>query len=95
MQVIALVKDILSQQKDNLALIQRVIDREDTLYDMHDSLQDVEEFFKTRVTLFDSAVKYERDLRVDLDYLAKDEKADQALKQIVHTQRIYHRDLPR
>ena len=81
-QAITLVKDILSQQKDNLALIQRVIDREDALYDMHDALQDVEEFFKTRVALFDSAVKYERDLRVDLDYLSKDENADRALKQI-------------
>ena len=80
-QAITLVKDILSQQKDNLALIQRVIDREDALYDMHDALQDVEEFFKTRVALFDAAVKYERDLRVDLDYLSKDENADKALKQ--------------
>ena len=81
-QAITLVKDILSQQKDNLALIQRVIDREDALYDMHDALQDVEEFFKTRVSLFDAAVKYEKDLRVDLDYISKDENADKALKQI-------------
>ena len=81
-QAIALIKDVLSQQKDNTALIQRVIDREDTLYAMRDELQEVEEFFKTRVTLFDSAVKYEQDLRVDLDYIAKDEEANQALNQI-------------
>ena len=81
-QAIALVKDILSQQKDNTALIQRVIDREDTLYDMREELQEVEEFFKTRVTLFDAAVQYERDLRVDLDYIAKEEGANQALNQI-------------
>ena len=71
-KAITLINDVLSQQKDNMALIQRVIDREDALYDMHDELQEVEEFFKTRVALFDSAVKYEKDLRVDLDYLAKD-----------------------
>jgi len=81
-QAIALIKDVLSQQKDNTALIQRVIDREDTLYDMRDELQDVEEFFKTRVALFDSAVKYEQDLRVDLDYIGKDEEANQALNHI-------------
>ena len=81
-QAIALIKDVLSQQKDNTALIQRVIDREDTLYDMRDELQEVEEFFKTRVTLFDVAVKYEQDLRVDLDYIAKDEDANTALNQI-------------
>lgn len=81
-QAIALVKDILSQQKDNTALIQRVIDREDALYDMRDELQEVEAFFKTRVTLFDAAVQYERDLAVDHDYIAKDDEAHQALNQI-------------
>ena len=81
-QAIVLVKDILSQQKDNTALIQRVIDREDTLYDMRDELQEVEEFFKTRVTLFDAAVQYEQDLSVDRDYIAKDDEAHQALNQI-------------
>lgn len=81
-QAIALVKDILSQQKDNTALIQRVIDREDTLYDMRDELQEVEEFFKTRVTLFDTAVQYEQDLSVDRDYIAKDDEAHEALNQI-------------
>ena len=81
-QAIALVKDILSQQKDNTALIQRVIDREDTLYDMRDELQEVEEFFKIRVTLFDAAVQYEQDLSVDRDYIAKDDEAHEALNQI-------------
>ena len=81
-QAIALIKDVLSQQKDNTALIQRVIDREDTLYAMRDELQEVEEFFKTRVTLFDAAVQYERDIAVDRDYIAKDEEAHQALNQI-------------
>ena len=81
-QAIALIKDVLSQQKDNTALIQRVIDREDTLYDMRDELQEVEEFFKTRVTLFDAAVQYERDLAVDRDYIAKDDEAHQALNRI-------------
>lgn len=81
-QAIALVKDILSQQKDNTALIQRVIDREDALYDMRDELQEVEEFFKTRVTLFDAAVQYEQDLGVDRDYIAKDDEAHEALNQI-------------
>ena len=81
-QAIALIKDVLSQQKDNTALIQRVIDREDTLYAMRDELQEVEEFFKTRVTLFDTAVQYEQDLAVDRDYIAKDEEAHQALNRI-------------
>ena len=81
-QAIVLIKDILSKQKDNTALIRQVIDCEDTLYNMRDELQEVEEFFKTRVTLFDSAVQYEHDLAVDRDYIAKDDEASQALNRI-------------
>ena len=81
-QAITLIKDILSQRKDNTALIQRVIEREDTLYAMHDGLQNIEDFFKTRVALFDAAVQYEGDLRVDLDYIAKDVEAKQSLDKI-------------
>ena len=81
-QAMALVRDVLSQQKDNTALIQHVIDREDALDDMRESLQDVEEFFKNRVKLFDDAAQYAQDLRVDRDYIAKDEDAASALQQI-------------
>lgn len=81
-EAITLCKDVLSQQKDNIALINRVIQREDNLYDMRDALQDVEDFFKTRVALYDSAVKLDQDLRVDLDYLAKEVEANQALNRI-------------
>ena len=49
---------------------------------MRDELQEVEEFFKTRVTLFDAAVQYEQDLSVDRDYIAKDDEAHEALNQI-------------
>ena len=65
------MKDVLSQKKDNTALIDRVIKKEDNLYDLEKKMQKVESFFKNQVNLFDSAVKYESDLRVDLDYIAK------------------------
>ncbi len=76
------MKDILSQQRDNTALIDRVIKKEDDLYALKDKMQNVESFFKNQVSLFDSAVKYESDLRVDLDYIAKDEEANKALNTI-------------
>ncbi len=79
---VAAMKDILSQKKDNTALIDRVIKKEDVLYDLDKKMQKVESFFKNQVTLFDSAVKYESALRVDLDYIAKDEEANQALNTI-------------
>ena len=81
-QAITVVKDVLSQQKDNVALIERVLQREDALYDAQEAMQSVEAFFKTQVTVFDAAVQYEADLRNDLDYIRKDEEANNALNTI-------------
>ena len=75
-------KVVLSQQYDNIALPKRGIQREDDLYDMKKDLQLVEEFFKSRVTLFDSAVRFDQGLRHDLDYIAKDPEAIAALNRI-------------
>ena len=77
-----IIKDVLSQQKDNVALIERVLQREDNLYDAQDAMQNVEAFFKTQISVFDTAVKFEQDLRNDLDYIKKDEEANQALNTI-------------
>ena len=79
---LTIVKDVLSQQKDNVALIERVLQREDNLYDAQEAMQNVEAFFKTQVTVFDAAVKFDQDLRNDLDYIKKDEEANQALNTI-------------
>ena len=46
---LSIVKDVLSQQKDNVALIERVLQREDNLYDAQEAMQNVEAFFKTQV----------------------------------------------
>lgn len=79
---LTIVKDVLSQQKDNVALIERVLQKEDNLYDAQEAMQNVEAFFKTQVTVFDAAVKFDQDLRNDLDYIKKDEEANQALNSI-------------
>ena len=81
-KAIGLVKDVLSQQNDNIALLNRVKDRQDDLYDMKQDLQQVEEFFKSRVGLYDAAVLFEQSLRHDLDYIAKDPEANAALNRI-------------
>lgn len=81
-QSITLTKDILSQQRDNVALIERLIKQEDSLYSMKDSMLNIEDFFKTQVGLFDSAVAYERSVGVDQEYLDKDETAGENLNQI-------------
>ena len=79
---IAMTNDVLSQQKDNVALIDRVIKIQDQLYDSKDALAKVESFFKTQVSIFDAAAKMEQDLRNELDYLSHEPEANAALNHI-------------
>ena len=81
-QAIDLMDDVLSQQKDNIALIERVIKKQDDLFDNKDNVHNVESFFKSQVSVYDSAVKLENDLRNELDYLSKETESNTALNQI-------------
>lgn len=79
---IQLMDDVLSQAKDNIALIDRVIKKEDALDDNKEKMQRVEAFFKNQVTVFDAAVQMEQDLHHDLDYLSHEPESNTALNQI-------------
>ncbi|MCD8180314.1 MAG: BREX system P-loop protein BrxC [Firmicutes bacterium] len=81
-QAIRLTEDVLSQQKDNIALVQRLLKRMDDLDDNKEKMQRVENFFKSQVKVFDAAVKLEADLRHELDYLSHEPEANDALNQI-------------
>lgn len=81
-KALELMDSILSQRKDNTALIDRLLEEEDNLLDNKDDMQNVEGFFKNQVQVFDAAVRMETELRNDLSYLQKEEKANQALNQI-------------
>ena len=81
-KAITLMDDVLSQQKDNIALIERVIKKQDDLFDNKEQMQRVEGFFKNQVTVFDAAVKLERDLSHELEYLSHEPEANTALNQI-------------
>jgi len=81
-QAIQLMSDILSQKKDNIALIDRVLKRENNLFDSKEALQEVEDFFKTKVQIFDAAAQLEADLRNELDYLSREPEANAALNKI-------------
>lgn len=80
--MIALLTDTLSQQKDNEALVSRLLARQDDLDEAKEKLQPVEGFFASQVDTLDRAVRFEADLHNDLDYIAKDEAANQALNTI-------------
>lgn len=79
---VRVVRDVLSQKSDNIALIDKVVSNEDTLYDMQDHLKNVEGFFKTQVSVFDNAANFVESLRNDLDYISHDQEAEHALNQM-------------
>lgn len=79
---LSLMKDILSQGKDNIALIDSVIKKQDNLYDNKEMMANVEGFFKNQVTVFDSAARMEQSLRNDIEYIDQNEVARQALNTI-------------
>jgi len=79
---IQLMEDVLSQRKDNIALIDRLVADNNKLFDSKEDMQPVEEFFNNQVTVFDAAVKMESDLKEDLSYIEKDEETKNALNQI-------------
>ena len=81
-QAIQLTTEILSQQKDNIALIDGLLKKEDALLDSKEDLQAVEGFFKTQVQVFDAAAQMEESLRNELDYLSHEPEANDALNKI-------------
>ena len=79
-EAIHLMDDVLSQKKDNIALIERVLKKEDALFDNKEAMSNgIENFFKTQVTVFDQAVQFEKSLHDDLDRIAENEEAHKAL----------------
>jgi hypothetical protein len=76
------MESVLSQRKDNTALIDRLLKEEDNLLDNKDDMQSVEGFFKNQVQIFDAATQMEEDLRNDLDYLSHEPEANDALNHI-------------
>lgn len=77
-----LVKDISFYNKDNISLVNRVLEKADDLLDSKDDMVAVEQFFKNQVDLFDRAAKFEADLHDDVEYISKDEDATKALDRI-------------
>ena len=82
-EAIHLMDDVLSQKKDNIALIERVLKKEDALFDNKEAMSNgIENFFKTQVTVFDQAVQFEKSLHDDLERIAENEEAHKALNTI-------------
>ena len=81
-KALELVKDVLSQQNDNIALVERLLKLENDLLDSKDAMLKVVYFFNKQVQVFDAASQMEEDLYDERDYLAAEDESTKALNLI-------------
>ena len=77
-----LMENILSQKSDNIALVDRLLEKQDELLDCRENMEKVVNFFNSQVSVFDSAVKVADDLKDDADYIAENADARQAMEEL-------------
>lgn len=79
---IKLCYELLSQKKDNTALLTKMIAMADEFFDLADDLSDVLAFFKNQKAIFDSACALLISLSSEAEYLQAEQEATYALSQI-------------
>ena len=79
---VKLCTDLLSQKKDNTALLTKMVAMKDEFLDLSEDMADVLAFFKNQKTIFDSAATLLYTLSVESEYLQAEQEATRALAQI-------------
>ncbi len=79
---VKLCTDLLSQKKDNTALLAKMVAMEDEFLDLSEDIADVLAFFKNQKTIFDSASALLYTLTAESEYLQAEQEATRALAQI-------------
>jgi hypothetical protein len=77
-----LMNEILSQSKDNVAMLNRLIAKQDDLRDCTEDLEAVEFFFKSQKGIFDSARSLEKELQNERDYFSTDTETRDKIREI-------------
>ena len=67
-----LMSDILTQRKDNVALLTRIIKRQDDLLDMAEDTEEIETFFRVQKDVFDKARLKAKEYQKEQDYFVAD-----------------------
>lgn len=67
-----LMTGVLSQKNDNVALLKRLLAKQDDLLDATDDMEEIETFFKSQRTIFDSARVLQKSLQDERDYFVTD-----------------------
>lgn len=77
-----LMSDILSQKNDNVALLKRLLAKQDDLRDCTDDMQDIETFFNSQRGIFDSATRLQDNLQNEREYFVADPVTDGKINEI-------------
>lgn len=68
----AVMKDILAQKNDNVALLRRLLAQQDDLLDRTEDMEDIETFFKSQRHIFDAARDLQNRVQNERDYFTID-----------------------
>ena len=79
---VKLCEDVLSQKKDNTALLQKIVDSEDDLLDLSEDMDPILSFFNNQRPVFDKAAELQKNLSAEKDYLQAETEAMKSLSQI-------------
>ena len=79
---VKLCDEVLSQKKDNKALLSKMIALEDDFLDLNEDMADVQAFFKNQKGIFDNASFLLYSLSAETEYLQAEQDAIKALTQI-------------
>lgn len=77
-----LMVGILSQKNDNVALLKRLLAKQNDLLDSTEDMEEVETFFKSQRTIFDSARVLQRNLQDERDYFVTDPNTNDKISEI-------------
>jgi hypothetical protein len=77
-----LINDILSQRRDNAALLTRLLQKQDDLKNSARDMEEVETFFRTQKDIFDAALKLRSTLQNESAYFAGDAGASGKMEEI-------------
>ena len=77
-----LMDDVLSQRRDNVALLKRLVARQDALLDSAEDMEGVEQFFKSQRATYDETLRQQKRIEKERDYFTTDQEALDIFKAI-------------
>lgn len=79
---VRLCTELLSQKKDNIALLRKLLEMQDDFLDHSEDMADIWDFFRLQKTQFDNAEKLLRDISDEKEYFQTENDANRSIARI-------------